>query len=325
MKKLFALVLVLALMLAPAAAFAVDTEATESPVTEVPRAVIPKHLTTEGGAISPAETFEFTFTGNEEGNPLIPNTEIPFASHTSGTITGEIDLSAFANDDVAVGRYTYTVWELVGTTAGFTYTTRTGTLFVDKEHDKTIKSYLIIGTVGNAQEKFDNFDNKFEGGHLYVDKLVTGNLGDPNKEFTLKVTLTAPAGKTVKTDAIFVTKNGVAPVPAIDVVFNADGVATLTLTVTKDDYYGIMNLPKGVSYAIVENGVVDGKVDGYTVTYSDNINGVVDQGEIRTTVTNHKDSEVPTGITLDNMPYFILLAVALAGVGVFVLRKRAHS
>ncbi|NLK57978.1 MAG: LPXTG cell wall anchor domain-containing protein, partial [Tissierellia bacterium] len=33
----------------------------------------------------------------------------------------------------------------------------------------------------------------------------------------------------------------------------------------------------------------------------------------------------PTGITLDNMPYIILMAVALVGLGAFALRKRAQN
>lgn len=73
----------------------------------------------------------------------------------------------------------------------------------------------------------------------------------------------------------------------------------------------------------MEESVEDGKVDEYTVTYA-GAEGIMDADKA-VTVTNDKSSEVPTGITLDNMPYIILMAVALVGLGAFALRKRAQN
>lgn len=85
----------------------------------------------------------------------------------------------------------------------------------------------------------------------------------------------------------------------------------------------ITNLPDGMGYSVKEKGEVNGKLDEYDVTY-ENAEGTMDKNQ-SVVVTNHKSADVPTGITLDNMPYIILMAVALVGLGAFALRKRAQN
>lgn len=318
MKRFLALLLALALILSPATAFADETtETTEQPPHVNAR--IPKNLVV-GEDRNPAEDFVFEFTNpSPDTAPAIPNVTISYAIGESGLKHGDINLVNF--DDAAVGRYEYQVSEDKGNTAGMTYSEQVGTLIVDKESDGTVKSYLIIGTVGGEpEEKFGDFTNTFTAWDLDVTKKVTGNLGDTTKEFTLTVTLKAPEDKTVKADSITLLKNGVATGTEVNFV---NGVATLTLTVKHNDKYTIADLPHGVTYAVVEEVGEDGKVDEYTVAY-ENASGTMNADKA-VTVTNHKSSEVPTGITLDNMPYIILMAVALVGLGAFALRKRAQN
>ena len=318
MKRFLALVLVLALVLAPAAVFAEDP-VTEDPDTQGPTAVVVKNLEVGQGRVNPAEAFVFEFTALSPTNaPAIPDVTISYATGDNGLKTGALDLGGFA--DAAVGRYQYEVTEKGGFTAGMEYSDHKGTLVVDKESGGTVKSYIIIGQMGSPEEKFDDFTNTFTAWDLDVTKKVTGNLGDTKKVFTLTVTLNAPEGKTVKTDSITVLKNGVATETAVNF---EDGVATLTLPVIDGDTYKIADLPDGVTYDVVEDGVEDGKVDEYTVTY-EGATGTMTEDKV-VTVTNHKSSQVPTGITLDNMPYIILMAVALVGLGAFALRKRAQN
>ena len=319
MKRFLALVLVLALVLAPAAVFAEDPVTEDPAPQELPTAVVVKNLAVGEGRVNPAEDFLFEFTALSPANaPEIPNVTISYDTGENGPKTGALNLDGFAT--AAVGRYQYEVTEVGGSTAGMVYSDHKGTLVVDKESDGTVKSYIIIGTMGSPEQKYDDFTNTFTAWDLDVTKTVTGNLGDKTKVFTLTVTLNAPEGKTVQTDSITVLKNDVATETAVNFV---DGVATLTLTVIDGDTYTIADLPDGVTYAVVEEGVEDGKVDEYTVTYA-GAEGTMDADKT-VTVTNHKSSEVPTGITLDNMPYIILMAVALVGLGAFALRKRAQN
>jgi len=315
MKRFLALVLVLALVLAPAAVFAEDPAP-----QELPTAVVVKNLAVGEGRANPAEDFVFEFTEPSPATaPAIPNVTISYDTGENGPKTGALNLDGFAT--AAVGRYQYEVTEVGGSTAGMVYSDHKGTLVVDKESNGTVKSYIIIGTMGSPGDKYDDFTNTFTAWDLNVTKTVTGNLGDKAKEFTLRVTLKAPEGKIVKVDSITVLKNSVATETPVN--FDENGVATLTLTVTDGVTYTIADLPDGVTYAVVEEGVEDGKVDEYTVTY-EGATGIMNEDKA-VTVTNDKSSEVPTGITLDNMPYIILMAVALVGLGAFALRKRAQN
>ena len=341
MKRFLTIVLVLSLLLVPMAVFAEDEgdvteplvteegETPEEPVEEEETlATIPKKYTAPNGDYANA-TFNFTFTAQTEGAPAIPMVSISF-NHVNPDGEpvikhGEIDLSAFDSDDVLVGRYMYTVTEEVGTLAGVVYGTRTGTLVVDKEDGGIVKSYLIIGTMGNEDEKYDEFENTYIGWTLDVTKDVTGNLGDKNKDFTFLITFTLPEGKTIDTENTnirFIVNGTYVPTPA-EFTFDENGQATVEYTVKHGGTIEITNLPDGMGYSVKEKGEVDGKLDDYDVTYA-NENGKMDQDQ-SVVVTNHKSADVPTGITLDNMPYIILMAVALVGLGAFALRKRAQN
>ena len=304
MKRFLALVLVLALVLAPAAVFAEDPAPQEPPT-----AVVPKNLAVGEGIVNPAEAFVFEFTEPSPADaPEIDPVTISYETGDNGLKTGALNLDGFA--DAAIGRYTYTVTEIGNDTAGMTYSTRVGELTVDVTVDG-IASYLII--MDEEDKKQDNFDNEFLGGDLLITKALEGNMTDPNKEFTVVVTLTAPEGKTVKTDAINVSGSD-------DGVTFKDGVATLTFKIKGGETVTISNLPYGVHYEVKETESFD-----YTVGYDNNKDGEIKAKSIETVITNTKNVEVPTGITLDNMPYIILMAVALVGLGAFALRKRAQN
>jgi len=340
MKRFLAILLVLSLLLVPMAVFAEDegevteppgtedpgTEdpVTEDPVTEETLATIPKKYTAQNEGAYANATFNFTFTAQTENAPAIPKVSISF-NHADGEPEikhGEINLGAFESDDVLVGRYMYTVTEEVGTLAGVVYGTRTGTLVVDKEDGGIVKSYLIIGTMGNEDVKYDAFENTYTGWTLDVTKKVTGNLGDKNKDFTFLITFTLPEGKTIDTANIGFIVNGTTVSTPAGFTFE-NGQATVEYTVKHGGTIEITNLPDGMGYSVKEKGEVEGKLDDYDVTYK-NAEGTMDQNQ-SVVVTNHKSADVPTGITLDNMPYIILMAVALVGLGAFALRKRAQN
>lgn len=310
MKRLLALVLVMLLVVAPMASFADETPLESKVKTD---GNIPKNLTlTNKDRLNPAEVFEFKFTAVETADgtgPSIPNVQISYDAGESGLKTGAIDLSGFEGEEYRPGRYQYTVEEIVGNTAGMTYTARTATLIVDKESDGKVKSYLIIGQMGDETQKYDDFDNAFAAGNLAITKTVTGNLGDKNKEFEITVTFTAPEGKTVKFDKIYYVK-GEEQVPLTS-------FEPITLNIKHGETITFHNLPEGVTYTVVETA----NDHDQSIT---NANGTIN-GDQEVGITNHKSSEVPTGILLDNLPYIIMLAIAVAGLVFLVMRKRAEE
>ena len=59
--------------------------------------------------------------------------------------------------------------------------------------------FLRVLTITDGNNvKSDAFENTFEAGSLTVNKVVTGNYGDPNDEFEVTVTLTPNQGKVLK-------------------------------------------------------------------------------------------------------------------------------
>ena len=56
--------------------------------------------------------------------------------------------------------------------------------------------------------------------------------------------------------------------------------------------------------------------------YDENASGQFNAASLETTITNNRDIEIETGINLDSLPYLIILTVAIAGLAIFVVRKR---
>ena len=86
-------------------------------------------------------------------------------------------------------------------------------------------------------------------------------------------------------------------------------------------------IPKGSTIELKEENA-----DGYTVTvevgdqvYSpeDGVYTISDIKEsITITVTNYKETEVDVGISLDSLPYILILTMAVGGLGITVVRRR---
>ncbi len=91
----------------------------------------------------------------------------------------------------------------------------------------------------------------------------------------------------------------------------------------------------GVSYAVVEQAKhtregVNDVTRGYTAAYANSDNaatgsgsGAIAAGDADTVaVTNTKNSTIETGVKLDSLPYIVLLAVAVVGMAVALMRRR---
>lgn len=324
MKKLFSILMTFVFVLSlGTVAFAIEEDTNSTPVPVIAR--IPKSFTLENaGKLNPAETFTFSFTqqaatvNTNLATVAIPNTTVAYIAGETSLKYGDISLANFTA--APVGRYTYAVAEVVPDpqTAGMTYTTRTGTLVVDKEYDGTVKSYLIIGTMGtDMTKKFDNFDNKFAAGDLNITKQVTGNLGDKNKLFDVTVTLTAPAGKVVKNGVMELWKNGAPTTPSPTPVNFTGNTAIVTFQVKDGDTFTIKNLPYGVTYVVEETD----PLQGYGVTYEGKT-GTIDNILETAKIINDRHTEIPTGISLDSLPYILILGLAASGMAVLFFRKR---
>ncbi len=333
MKKVLSIVLALAIVLSlGVVALAVD---------DMSSATFTVNFTDTNDGAHPAETFtfsDFTFESvsdagvDGEGNVVTTGPSITkiadvtiAAGNSSGTAT--INLPKFP----AVGVYTYTFNQIVGTTSGVTYykndSVQTMKLVVTVVQDGTQKRIAAVHV--EPKDPLDNSDktgqiaNTYESGKLTVNKTVAGLLGDQSKYFDIKVTFTPIDGETIKSAITY--KGGQY---ASDTALEGNSV---TLQLKHDDTITFSNVPATVTYTVQELEGTDVLAanaktsDGYTVTYSNDSGTIAAGATSAAVVTNTKDSTPDTGITLDSLPYVLMAVMAMFAAVVIILNKRRAS
>ena len=320
MKKILAMLLAV-MMLLSVASVAMAEGVTDTP-TDMSTVTIKKlYKLANANTTSPAETFTLTQVGS--GNVTDGEaTEAPALGTITGAnfvagaatvdgTTGEITVALPSYDKVGV--YEYMLEEVKPTTptAGVTYYARQIKLVVTVVNSGNGKLRIAaVHTEAVGGNKSDTFVNTYSAGTLKVSKTVTGNLGDKDKYFEFKVTLTGETGKTYG-ETYTVTGGSNTANPATIKI----GEET-TFLLKHDETITIANLPYGVTYTVTETAV-----DGYTTTQT-NDNGTISSAEVISTFTNKKDGELDMGVMLDSMPYVLVLAVVGAAVIALIAKKR---
>lgn len=279
-------------------------------------------------AKAPAEEFKFTIsavgvtdsTVDVAPMPTISTTTFDPTNPSNTTLPVSITLPVYS----AVGVYTYEIKEEAGTTAGVTYANNTAYLrvYVTQNDDGTFSTSSVIystlpteGTNINEGKTDTPFENKYEAGSLEVKKEVKGNLGERDREFPITITLNAPEGLNV-TSTILVDGEDK------QITFE-NGVATINdLTIKHGQTIKLSNLPRGTTYEISE----DQPKDYEEPVITNNGGRLIEASETdKETITNTKDQLIPTGVIIDNLPYIVLLVLAIAGLGFFLFKKRQNN
>lgn len=331
MKKLISLALALMLVLSlSTVAFA--TEGEETTYEDMSTVTLTKeYKLTNSGTTSPAETFSFsalTCTNVEDAgvgvttaNAPVPTiASVSYTAGEAGSDTAKKDITITLPDYTAVGIYTYTFTEVDNNTAGVTYRSGAITLKVTVIEQNGKVRVAAVHTEGANEAKSDDFDNTYSAGSLSVGKTVTGVMGDQQKEFTVKVTFTAPSGDTVR-EAITYTDGTETKTIAANWTGTHDAVE---ITLKHDETVTFTNIPYGVTYTVEENDYTaeaDGGYDAAEYDFDD-ANKKIDSATENVQITNNKDGDIDTGITMDSMPYVLLLAVAAVGLVVMFTKKR---
>lgn len=151
---------------------------------------------------------------------------------------------------------------------------------------------------------------------ITVTKNITGNMADVNGNFEIKVTYETGASGGAPIDAIQIGRDG-------NIIQNPNN----NFTNKTVKYYRI---PSGVFVNVVEtNDAVSSK---YDTTIQFGTNTVNSKNAAQTVsvntdivVTNNKDKEIPMGVSLDSLPYIIVLAAVAVAAVVIILRKRRNN
>lgn len=332
MKKILSLALALVLVLSMSTvAFA--TEGGETDYTDMSTVTLTKeYKLTNPGTTSPAETFTFstltctnvTDAANGVNTTNAPVPTITNVSYTAGEAGGnnaKKNITITLPTYTSVGIYTYTFSEINGGTAGVTYRSDAITLVVTVIEQNGKVRVAAVHTEGEGKDKSGEFNNEYSAGSLSVKKTVTGIMGDKEKEFTVKVTFTAPAGDTVREDITYVDGNESKTIAAGEGWTDSKEVE---ITLKHDETVTFTNIPYGVTYNVVENDYTNEDEGGYdSPTYNfDDDNKKIDTASENVTITNNKGGVVDTGINMDSMPYILMLAVVFMGLFVFFYKKR---
>lgn len=320
-RRLGALAMVLAMAVS---VFAVNASAVEGSGSE-----------TEPATTSNVELDKIYKNGNNDVTNIAPDEEITFSLVNTSPITVEdsnkytvdtlpkniqvkkaqgdskIKVTLPTYDGDAIGTFTYTLVENNMNTAGVTYNTNTITVVVqrtwagEKVSDGVHTTYLIY--TGNKENKAYQFENTYESGSLTVSKTVTGAMGNKTKKFDFTITLTAPAGKTVRNVITYGNNQ------TIDA--NWDGKKEVPIQLADGETVTFNNIPYGVGYTVEEAAV-----DGYTTTKTGEA-GTVNSAAATAAFTNNKGATTPGGVIMTIAPYALMVVLAGAFAVVFLTRR----
>lgn len=287
------------------------------------------------GALVDGETVYVTDSPVTNADGQIP----PISIATEGTSrtltpgqTGKLRLQLPTYNSVGV--YYYTVTQTPGDTAGVEYDSKEIIVKVTVVQQIDGKVNVAFATASLVDEdgkpgtdvKTATFVNTYSAGSLSVKKLVEGNLGARDKEFTVNVEFTAPVGALGAYDVVNSTISYYEDADEITIspVWNGNK-ASVQIQLHHEETVTFTNIPYGVTYNVTEEDYTsEGYVAG-VITYDDPNKKIdADTPNDTVTVTNTKNSAVDTGIVLDSLPYVLLIAVAVVGVVIFTARKRSH-
>lgn len=308
------------------------------------KASVTKDFVMAEGITVPAVDFQFTVTKITPDAPAARINDISYSSTDTGVL-GNGKNTFSKNSDIVfedfphAGVFEYTVQETDGAADGVTYSTQKYTLkvYVVNNDDGTLSVKTITADDGTAKKDKLLFTNTYaKNSSLIVEKKTTGVLADKTKDFNFAITLhKSPTSD----DTTFIGNIGNTQISC------QDGVET-SFTLHDSQQLEFKALPAGTRYVVKEIGVSG---DGYTpyITVIENGTAIVSakpgteaddlassdtgktnlvgEGTNKVTFENkHKDVPV-TGVIMHNLPFVIVICVALAGLGALAVIKKQKA
>ena len=150
--------------------------------------------------------------------------------------------------------------------------------------------------------------------NLTISKTVGGNMGDQNKEFTFTATL---SGDYTFEGVTYSINNGEDQ--------DAGDEATCTFTLKHGQSITFKDLPIGAEFTVTETSYSEA---GYVTKVGDEATNTktVTLAETNGSIAfvNTKDVTIDTGVSLETLPYILILGVVAVGV-VLMVRRRRHG
>ena len=322
-------------------------EPTVPNVNQNGRVPITKEFEMADGLRTPAATFKFTATSQTQDALPATITDVTYQAGETGTLKdGKYVISkdtaiSFTGAWKHAGEYVYTVTESKeNPISNVTYDTSSYTLRV----------YVINGTNGLEIEKITAqgatgktdkilFTNTYakNDATLTIEKNTEGDYADKTRKFDFEITFT----KSPMSDQTTFTGT----IGAQSVEYTAG--QTKTFKLADGEKLVFNNLPVGTTYMVKELAATDGYtpkvtvVENKTTTVTNKTvqetealdtlkengkNNLVGENENKVTFTNTYKDVAVTGIVMNNLPFILLVAVAIvAFVSLAVIKRRRTS
>ena len=337
MKKFFAALMVVFMMLCAVQAYAAETSGTGS---------FNKRYT---GALPVGDVLEFKATFIKEmvtGETLETMDDPGLIGDIEHVVVSDSDMInaveyTYTKPD-SYGSYVYEITEIDPEIEGDKVTYDTGAIYI-------MVNYLVIdgeevlnssvcsdpnGVAATAEDsededaKADQFVNAYAVGGFDISKTVTGNAAVKNDRFNVKVTFTS--GRDLENVSI-TYKNSAENETNTSLITSFESGVTYDVIVEIGDGETIAfdGVPQGIDVTVTEtNQTGHDDLNKYEAKYNGNdAPAEFEVGETDQTVAivNTKSAIIPTGVYMDYIPYVVLLAAAVVAIVIIAAKRRAHK
>lgn len=249
------------------------------------------------GLLSETISFNVTPYGNNKG----PQFNADDCKILIGTGVDETRVPLPDFSTYPVGNYWYEVTETEGKTAGVDYDKNKYYLLVSVVK----KANAAVNSVGQIElhayppnidgsylnnDRVGGFENNLFCGSLQIEKTLSGNMADVNKEFEIQVILTAADGKTIN-NSITCEKE------PLSVKKDGNNKIILAFALKRNEILTLSNIPAGINYDVIEK---DYSNEGYSVpTYTISADTKEDDDRVIQSSSKWSDSFVEGKISAD--------------------------
>jgi pilin isopeptide linkage protein len=290
-------------------------------------------------------TAEIEFNAADTSDTDIAETD---ADTSTTTVTKEVtfDLEDLDFSDAGQGVYRYEVTEVTGDDEEYTYDTTKYIVDLYVDADGNITAIQAYKGTDKAPIVFTNHCKTAD---LIIKKYIEGDQADPNQEFTfyIKVPVDGDAlnlasgqeltAKKFDKDGKELTGSDDKVVIKVAGTKAASSEAWSEFTLKGGEYVVIYGVPEGMIYWVKEadysgdgyktyNTVVTGTNQESGASYGTTVSRETDQRTIvkdNNIVLFKNEKDVPnTGISVDVIPYVLVVMAALCGAALFINKKR---
>lgn len=303
---------------------------------------------TNSGTTSPEVTFNFNVTAGAKitagepdkvtyvtdstladvvgSCPTINASSVKFEAGAAGDATkGKKDVKFALPEYNTVGIYYYTISQDDPKVAGITLDEKSQDIILKVtviQQEGKVRVAAIHAENSLTDTKLGAITNTYSAGNFALSKTVTGNMGETGRYFDVDVTIVPAADVTNPASITVGTSSG------------ENNPTTITLNklttfkIKHGETIDFSNLPYGVQVIVNEHSYSDYKAtylaDGAAATPVEGVGVTVDVDRFDNSVdiTNDKTVGIDTGVIVDSLPYAVVLALAVAGAVLFVIKRK---